>query len=208
MMTSSLLSNCENLVLDSSVIMNLNATGYADRILSSLPMGVYVPKPVIKELERGEASGYTDALDFRTLEKQGVISEIPMNSLSQSEFINLVSGNTISSLGDGEASTIACAYSDRLWAAIDEKKARRICNERYPDIGLVCTVDILAHRAVTANLSKVEHSDAILAALEVANMSVLPEHLEWVVERVDPMRLARCKSLPKFVRDKTQAIRA
>lgn len=208
MMTSSLLSNCEHLVLDSSVIMNLNATGYADRILSSLPMGIYIPKPVIKELERGEASGYTDAFDFRTLEKQGVIAEIPMNPLSQSEFINLVSGTTTSSLGDGEAATIACAYSDSLWAAIDEKKARRICSERYPDIGLICTVDILAHKSVISNLSNAEHSDAILAALEVANMSVLPEHLGWVVEQVDPMRLANCKSLPKFARDKTQAIRA
>lgn len=191
--------------------MNLNATGYADRILSSLPMGIYVPKPVIKELERGEASGYTDAFDFRTLEKQGVISEIPMNSLSQSEFINLVSGTTISSLGDGEAATIACAYSDRLWAAIDEKKARRICSERYPDMGLICTVDILAHKSVIANLSNAEHSDAILAALEVANMSVLPEHLDWIVEKIDPKRLPRCKSLPRHIREKiknTQAIQA
>ena len=198
---SSLSDACRELLLDASVVVNLNATGYADRILSALPIDVLVPKPVIKELENGAQNGHQDATDLADLLDRRIVSEAKLVAGAQSEFIALTAGSAISTLGDGEAATIACAHATGAWAAIDERKAWRICRERYKPVTVVSTVDILAHGHVENALSHDEMSKAVLAALEVANMHVHPHHLNWVINWIDETMLHRCKSLPRAVRD-------
>ena len=55
------------LLLDASVIVNLNATGYAYRILSALPAEILIPRLVLIELRNGAAAGHTDAVDLQEL---------------------------------------------------------------------------------------------------------------------------------------------
>lgn len=207
---SSLTDKCKSLLLDASVVVNLNATGYSDKILTALPFDLRVASPVISELKRGAAKGHADATDLADLLDKKIIREAMLCATAQSEFIALTSGSSISSLGDGEAATIACAHSTGAWAAIDERKARRVCVERYTPMSVVSTVDILAHNLVTEALSEQEMSNAIRAALEVANMHVHPNHLEWVMSWVDDRYLHRCASLPRAVRERyrSQASRA
>lgn len=188
------------LVLDASVVVNLNATGFADRVLDAIPAGVFIPDPVVRELQRGTKMGYSDATDLDMLLAQGLINTLKVPVSVQSEYISLVSGSSTSSLGDGEAATIASAFAMRAWAGIDERKARRICRESYKDVRVASTIDILAHPEVVRSLSDDEFSSALLAALEVANMQVQKHHMDWVVAHIDPNRLSGCLSLPRSVR--------
>lgn len=199
---SSISDACQSLFLDASVVVNLNATGYADKILSSLPFEVSVPSPVVKELTNGSAKGHTDATDLSNLVAQEIVRELPLLGSAQDEFVALTAGATISSLGDGEAATIACAHASGAWAAIDERKARRICRERYKSVTVVSTVDILAHNSVVQAMTEEEMAKAVFAALEVAHMHVHPNHLEWVTSRISERLLHLCVSLPKTVRER------
>lgn len=192
------------LVLDASVVVNLNATGFADRVLDAIPAGVFVPEPVVKELERGTKMGHSDATDLDALLAQGLADTLKVPVSAHSEYISLVSGSATNSLGDGEAATIASAFAMRAWAGIDERKARRICFDRYKEIRVASTIDILAHPAVITAMSESEFSAALLAALEVANMQVQKHHIEWVVAQIDPDRIERCLSLPRSVRQAHQ----
>ena len=189
------------LVLDASVVVNLNATGFADRVLDAIPSGVFIPDPVVRELQRGIKMGHKDATDLDALLAQGLAETLKVPTSAQSEYISLVSGSSMGSLGDGEAATIASAFAMRAWAGIDERKARRICRDRYKGVKVASTVDILAHPDVLDALSEDEFSSALLAALEVANMQVQRQHMDWVVARIDPDRISNCLSRPRSVRN-------
>lgn len=199
---SSLSDACDALLLDASVVVNLNATGYAAKILTALPFEVLVPMPVIKELRNGASRGHADATDLADLLNRGIVFEAPFGGAAQREFIALTAGSAVSSLGDGEAATIACAYSSGAWAAIDERKARRICDERYKLITVVSTVDILAHDDVMSAMTQDEMTKAVFAALDVANMHVQPHHIDWVTGWIEDRFLHRCTSLPRSVRER------
>lgn len=188
------------LLLDASVVVNLNATGFANRVLGAIPVSVLIPEPVVRELQRGTNMGYTDAVDLDELLSQGLATTLVVPELAQSEYITLVSGSTTCSLGDGEAATIASAFATGAWAAIDERKARRICSDRYKEVKVACTLDILTHPSILSELSEDEFSAALLAALEVAHMQVQKHHMDWVVARIGPDRISRCLSLPRSVR--------
>lgn len=199
---SSLTNRCESLLLDASVVVNLNASGFADRVLTALPMSVGISGHVVSELKRGELAGYSDATDLQRLLDAEVVEVIPLGGAAHSDYISLVSGSTAASLDDGEAATIATGNAIGAFVAIDEKKGRRICKERFSSVGLVSTVDLFLHDSVRSNLSASEMSNAVTAALEVANMQVHPEHIDWVVDQVTPGRLSNCLSLPRAVRVK------
>lgn len=192
------------LVLDTSVVVNLNATGFADRILSAIPTKTFVPTPVLHELKRGIHMGYSDATDLRELLRQGLVETMNLPRHTESEYISLVSGSAASSLGDGEAATIVSARAHSAWAAIDERKARKICSEHYKELRIASTVDILAHPKVISAMTDFEFSTALLAALEVANMQVQKHHMDWVVAKIDPGRIGNCLSLPRVIREATQ----
>lgn len=192
------------LILDASVIVNLNATGFADRVLAAVPAGVLVPYAVIKELKRGIKMGHSDATDLDELLAQGLIETVKVPLSTQSEYIALVSGSATSSLGDGEAATIATALAIGGWAGIDERKARSICRDRYNEVRVASTVDVLAHPHVVRAFSEDEFSAAILATLEVANMQIQKHHMNWIVAQIDPDRVQGCLSLPRSVRQAHQ----
>ena len=150
--------------------------------------------------------GHSDATDLDALLAQGLADTLKVPVSAHSEYITLVSGSSTSSLGDGEAATIASAFAMRAWACIDERKARRICSNRYKEVRVASTVDILAHPHVVGSLSEDEFSSALLAALEVANMQVQKQHMDWVVSRIDPARIANCLSLPRSIRQMNQSM--
>ena len=199
---SSLSNACQALLLDASVVVNLNATGYAEKILTALPFDVLVPRPVVKELRNGAARGHADATDLDNLLDREIVLEASLLGSAQSEFIALTAGATVSSLGDGEAATIACAHASGAWAAIDERKARRICEERYKPVTVISTVDILAYRHVEEAMTEEEMANSVFAALEVASMHVHPHHIDWVTSWIDDGLLHRCTSLPRAVRER------
>lgn len=116
-------------------------------------------------------------------------------------FEQLVSGDAAQTLDDGEASTIAFAVETGAIALIDERKATRMCVERFPALALACTVDLFAHPQVRHTLGPEGLADAVFSALDRARMHVHTHHLAWVVNLIGPERAACCKSLPSSSRD-------
>lgn len=201
---SSLTDLNATLVLDTSVVINLLATGNSGAILRALNAPVVLTNYVVREIEEGGAAGHShyDLLKraikdeiFRTEEIEGKILE---------DFFALVSGSTTDTLGDGEAATLALAHGFGFTAAIDEKKATRISAERFGQLRLVTTVDILAHQAVLSALGPEGLADATFDAIRLARMQVREYQFDWVVQAIGPARVDACPSLRKYARRKLE----
>lgn len=188
------------LVVDTSVIINLNATGCAKQILDALPHRVVVTDVVVGELEYGKSKGRSDAAMLADLLKAGLVTVTSLGEPGLSQFESLVVGTSAETLDDGEAATIAYAVETNACAVIDERKAMRICSSRFPQIRLGCTLDLLSHSAVQHALGPIRLADALHEALLSARMRVLPHYLSWVVDFIGNERAAACRCLPETVR--------
>lgn len=187
-------------VVDTSVVINLNATGCAATILGALPVRLIVPAAVPAELENGRAKGRRDADRLRALVADGLVQVVPLGEPGDGHFEELVIGPAAQTLDDGEAATIACALERGLSALIDESKARRICADRFPLLTLGCTVDLFAHPALARGMKDGALATAVHNALCQGRMRVFPHQVDWVVELIGPQRAAMCQSLPRAAR--------
>ena len=195
-----------HIVADASVAINLNATRRSEDILDALPNRVLVVDEVSLELEAGRHSENSDADALSILVSTNRIEIVRLGEVGLGKFRNLTAGSTSETLDDGEASTIAYAIEHEAIAMIDERKANRICAERFPALHIGCTVDILAHPNVQTSLGLEGLGDAVFNALYHGRMRVLPHHAEWVVKIVGAGRAAECSSLPRSIRQMRSAI--
>ena len=187
-------------VADTSTAINLNASGSAREILRAVPNRVVVAETVLCELEEGKRRGRQDADHLKELINDGFVEVITMGEVGVQHFEELVIGPAAETLDDGEAATIAVAIEHQGIALIDERKAHRMCRERYPNLRTGCTVDLFAHPAVLRALGAQKLASSVLSALMLARMHVLPHHADWVVKLVGPDNAAHCNSLPTLVR--------
>lgn len=188
------------LVLDASVVINLNATGDAARILAAIPNSIVILDVVSQELQVGRATGRTDADMVDDLVKAGSAQLASLSAECEGNFLALVSGAGVTTLDDGEAATIAWAVAHGGIPIIDEKKGLAICQDRFPSLQLGTTTDLLAHERVRAELSVEELADAIFKALSLARMRVLDRNIPWVVSMIGQERASLCFSLPRSSR--------
>jgi predicted nucleic acid-binding protein len=188
------------LIADTSTIINLNASGNSREILRAVPNRVVVAETIFSELEAGKQQGHQDADYLKELLNDGLVEIITIGDVGTRHFEGLVIGPATATLDDGEAATIAIAIEQQGIAIIDERKAHRICSERYPDLRIGCTVDIFAHPAVLRTLGEQKLALSVFNALTDARMNVLPHHADWVVKLVGPEKAAHCHSLLKSVR--------
>lgn len=188
------------LVADTSTVINLNATGCAERILQALPCRVVVVDTAADELQDGGPRGRNDASKLAALVRANLIEVVALDDSGLVHFEGLVIGEASETLDDGEAATIAFAAQAGAFAVIDERKALRLCASRFPQVRLGCTVDLFAHPAVERALGASAFADAIHRALVEARMRVLPHHLAGVLHLIGPERAAQCPSLPRDVR--------
>lgn len=187
-------------VADASVIINLNATGCVRAILETLPQSVLVTEMVASELADGRTSGRSDADALFALSEDGGIEIVALTDTELQHFTSLVRGPASETLDDGEAATIAVALERAGTALIDERKAHRICAERFQGLMIGCTIDLLARSGVEAVLGRDGLADSIFNSLQRARMSVLPWHFKWVVKRIGSGRAAACVSLQRALR--------
>lgn len=187
-------------VADASIAINLIATGFAASILEALPNRFAVVKEVALELENGRRQGRNHANALNTLLAAGHVDLVQLGNPGIQYFTSLVSGPAAETLDDGEAATIAYTLEHGATALIDERKANRICAERYDVLATGCTIDVLAHNGVEAALGHTRLADGVFNALYHGRMRVLSQHVNWVVNLIGPERAAQCVSLPKAVR--------
>jgi predicted nucleic acid-binding protein len=187
-------------VLDTSVMINLLATGHATTILNALGMPVVVTGNVVREIERGAVNGRPEFELLTAMVNEGVLRVEELEDQMLATLLDLVSGGTAESLDDGEAATLAFAHGSGLCAAIDEKKATRLAAVRFESLKLVTTIDILAHESVRRSLGDELLADATLRALRLARMQVRKHQFEWVAELVGPKNVDACSSLRRLAK--------
>lgn len=200
--TSSIYSARPALFLDPGAIICLVETGFAERILKAIPLEPIIPEPAAKSLER-RASEWHSGKSVRKLGElleSGAIAKAGMVGPARRRFQKIASRPSPLALGDGEASAIALAWAAKAWAAIEDGKARRLCQERCPLLKIVGVADMLAHESVIQELSSGEMAEATLNAVYRGNMRVPPNHVENIAKWIGPKKLQRCKSVPKDVR--------
>ena len=188
------------LVIDASVVINLNATGYAREILTAVQRRVAVVDIAWEEVKAGGRQGRQNIDLVRDLVDGGIIKLVDLDERTERHFEQLVVGPATMTLDDGEAATIAYSVVHGAVAIIDERKAWRVCGERFPALRMSSTVDMFAHPAVESTLGRKSLSEAVMNALQRARMGVLPHCLQWVTDLIGTEQAARCSSLPRSVR--------
>ncbi|WP_439620241.1 hypothetical protein [Hyphomonas sp.] len=189
------------IVLDTSVVINLLATNIAGDILQALPHAPLVTQTAHDELLRGtQLRGYDTSQNLQRLVGDGVVELVDLGPEAKTTFFDLVSGPTVDSLDDGEAATIAYADDTASWAIIDERKARRICEDAFPGLRVASTIDVFANAAITSTLPKTALANAVHRALIHARMRVRNIELDWVVSLIGVERARQCHSLPRRLR--------
>lgn len=189
-------------VADASTAININATGCAARILEAFPRRVVIAQTVVHELERGRLRGRPDADRIAILIGQGLLEIVTLGAVGLEQFERLIVGSAAETLDDGEAATIAYALEVSGIPLIDERKAHRICGERFPDLQVASTIDLFAHPSVKNALGGAGLADAIAQALQSARMRVPAQYIEWVIGVIGSERAAECPSLPRRARQR------
>lgn len=188
------------LVLDASVVINLLATGHAREILAALNRPVLLPEPVVHEVENGEQRGHGAATKCRELFIDGRIEIADLDGASLPIFMDLVGGTTSSSLGDGEAATIAIASTRPGCAVIDEKKATRLLAGKFAHIGAATTIDLLSHETVLRQIGRERLAAGTILALNEARMQVREIQFDWVEDIIGEAAVATCSGLRRLLR--------
>lgn len=187
-------------VAETSTVINLVATGCAPAIIRALPNPIVAVDVIPAELDTGRQRGRLHADRLQELVAAGHIRIVSLGDTGWQHFEALVVGAAEQTLDDGEAATIAYAAEHGAIAILDEKKGTRLCTRRFPDVGVITTVDLLLHPQVQMSLENGQFSDAVFAALRDARMAVFPRHIEEVVRLIGPERATLCPSLPKGFR--------
>jgi predicted nucleic acid-binding protein len=188
------------LIADASVVINLNATGEARNIIKALPNRWAVTENTLAELTGGARNGHDDARQLRALIEDGVVDLVGLGETGASLYETLVDGSALRTLDDGEAATIAYAYEVGGIAMIDERKARSLCANSFPELPVVSTIEMLLHDAVASALGEKGRSDAIVNALQLARMRVPLDQISRIVAVIGEKNAVLCTSLPKAVR--------
>lgn len=117
------------ILLDTCVLINLEATEHLDAIARVLDLDLLVTEPARAEVGglRAEVDGHTQVVPIQ-LERHigsGTLTVTALKPDEMSAYVQLARD-----LGDGEASSIAVAANRNLAIATDDRKARRISMER------------------------------------------------------------------------------
>ncbi len=185
----------KTVVLDSSVVINLNATGRAAEILKALEVNVEVSEQVRDELELGKTHGYDDGNKLQELIEREVIDIVELSTDELTIFRECVTGEPGRSLDDGEASTIARAVGSGAAAAIDDRKAIKLCDRSFHSVQVVSTAEILLHGSVITRLGQRDVTEAVFDALAKTRMYVPPKLVNRVISLIGVKRAAVCSSL-------------
>ena len=196
--SSSLADESRSLVLDASVLINLHASNYGERILTAIPNDIVVPKIVAGELEHETSRKNGEHNFLYDLIIRGKVTIADMTDEEFDLFADLTSGSP--SLDDGEAATIAIAANRKLLPIIDEKKDRTRASNlmagQQPDWSL----DLLRHPIVLHILEDAHANDALYLALRDGRMRVPAEFSEYAVDLIGIERALDCSCLPNFKR--------
>ncbi|TVR79932.1 MAG: DNA-binding protein [Rhodospirillales bacterium] len=194
--SSSLTDDPRPLVLDTSVLINLHACTFGERILMAIPNAIVVPNIVADELDTETGRRNGDHGFLHGLVAQGKISIVAMTDEEYDLFAALTSGTP--SLDDGEAATIAVAARREFRAVIDERKGRTQAVARMGGEEPGWTLDLLQHPAARRTLGDADLAEAIYLALREGRMRIPQERGDTLVTLIGIERALHCSCLPNY----------
>lgn len=137
------------LVLDTSVWINLLATEALERIPAALGTSYYAPDHVVSEIKRHPVTNAIFSNENHPLHLlPQIVTIATLDAKELNLFLDIVSAPITDALGDGEAAAIAIAVSRGLDLGVDDRKARRIIRQRFGQIQIYWTTEILGAGAV------------------------------------------------------------
>jgi predicted nucleic acid-binding protein len=187
------------LVGDASAVINVLASGAAGALTKSLSAPLRVVSAVNSELANGKKR-WSSADQLSALVAAGSVEIVELDKAALECFESLVIGPAVDTLDDGEAATIAYAVATGTVALIDEKKGRRICGSRFPELVVHTTVDLLTSAHVVRILGQDALAEAIFKALHAGRMRVPATDYERVMTIIGMERAKLCASLPDHIR--------
>ena len=191
-----------SIVLDTSVAISLVASRIGAEVLKVLARPAYMVDIAIDELADAGHRAAEVLAAINDWQRARLLAEVSLGTDALEVFEDLVSGPATETLDDGEAATLAHASIVGAIAIIDEAKARRITAERYPNLLLASTIDILLHPTSERALGREAIAQGVFLALKEARTRVPPEHHEAVTTLIGSERAALCRSLPATIRNR------
>ncbi len=183
-------------VLDTSVLINLHACKYGERILSAIPNDILVPEIVAGELEHERSRKNGEYGFLQALVADQIVTVVGLNDAEYLLFHELTS--TSPSLDDGEAATIAIATSRQLRPFIDEQKGRTRAGILLPALVPHWSLDLLRHPVAIATLGVQHAVDALYHALRDGRMRIPAESADDVIALIGVERARDCTCLPRY----------
>lgn len=194
--SSSLSNDLRPLIFDTSVLINLNACAYGERILTAVPNRIIVPQVVAGELEHETSRKHGQHEFLHGLITGTMVTLEKMTDGEKVLFANLVSGSP--SLGDGEAATIAISAERQLLPLIDDRKARTLAIDVLRGQEPSWSLDLFRHESVISALGDTSAVDALYRALRDGRMRIPIESTENIVDLLGSERARECTCLPNY----------
>lgn len=168
-------------VVDASVLINVLASGYAKEILIAYPDRLLVVDQVVHEVRFDPVDPVREPSP-KTLEpfiSERLLYRMSLSAEGLESMLELTMAPRPDDLHDGEAASIALAHEIGARVATDDKKAQRVCSERFPKIGLISSVEVFRHASVRAALGG-RLAEALMCAISRGRMRVPKPEREWV----------------------------
>jgi predicted nucleic acid-binding protein len=194
--SSSLIDIVDPLVLDTSVLINLHACKYGERILTAIPNDVVVPEIVAGELEHETSRRNGEHGFLHGLMTDGIVTLATMTEAEYEIFSDLTS--TSPSLDDGEAATIAIAAARQLLPVIDERRGRSRASALIQTRTPGWSLDLFRHPTVIAVLGDQPAVEALYLALRDGRMRIPSESGDGVIALIGMERSRDCTCLPGY----------
>lgn len=162
----------EGLVIDTSIWINLLATGRLWEVVAALPYTCCAPEQVVSEVRRDPITQAVYEADRHPLRDRSELEITALDGAALDLFLSLVGNDVESSLGDGEAASIAIAAARGCAVALDERKARRVVRQRFPAMPMVMSIELLHLPSVISRLGQNGVSAAVADALRYGRMHI------------------------------------
>lgn len=194
--SSSLADDRRPLVLDTSVLINLHACTYGERVLTAIMNDIVVPNIVAGELEHETSRKNGDHSFLHGLIAGGKVTVAGMTDAEYELFATLSGGSP--SLDDGEAATIAIAARRGFRAVVDERNGRTRAAALMDGVEPGWSLDLLRHPSVVQSLGENPAADVVYLALRHGRMRIPAECGDEIVELIGRERALECSCLPNF----------
>jgi predicted nucleic acid-binding protein len=145
-------ARADRVVLDNAFLSTLQEAQALERILMLWPGRWVIPLEVIDEAEAWRLHGALVIALLRRLQTVGTIEITAFDPRIEGALFTQLSRT----LGQGESAVIAIAYHRGYAAALDDRRARRACDNLKPPVPWLPTEGVLSSAVADGLLSRVE----------------------------------------------------